>query len=71
MILSIKEFPLLIGFLCRPPVDLDSLALSLVSVSQLAFVGAELFQSIDINPFICLKEGGKAVDAVIVTRAMQ
>jgi hypothetical protein len=34
----------------------------------MAFAGAGLIQSIDINPFFCLKDGGKAVDAVIVTR---
>ena len=33
--------------------------------------GRDLIQSIDVNPFICLPQGGKAVDAVIVTRAMQ
>lgn len=69
MLRSIKGFPLLTGFRGRPRVDLDTLASALVAVSQLAFAGAELIQSIDINPFICLSHGGKAVDAVIITRA--
>ena len=36
---------------------------------QLADARADLIQSIDINSFICLPHGGKAVDAVIATRA--
>ena len=68
MIRSIKGFPLLTGFRGRRPVDLDALSRALVAVSQMAFAGAGLIQSIDINPFFCLKDGGKAVDAVIVTR---
>jgi len=37
--------------------------------SLLVAASAELIHSIDINPFICLPQGGKAVDAVIVTQA--
>lgn len=36
--------------------------------SLLVAASAELIHSIDINPFICLPQGGKAVDTVIVTR---
>ncbi len=67
MIRAIKGFPLLSGFRGRPPVDLNTLAAALVAVSQLAAVGRDLIRSIDINPFMCLSSGGKAVDAVIVT----
>jgi acyl-CoA synthetase (NDP forming) len=67
MIRAIKGFPLLSGFRGKPPVDLDALANALVTVAQLAVAGQETIQSIDINPFICLERGGKAVDAVIVT----
>jgi acetyltransferase len=68
MIRSIKGFPLLAGFRGKPAMDLNALANALAAVSQLAFVGKDVIQSIDINPFICLAQGGKAVDAVIVTR---
>lgn len=71
MIRSIRGFPLLSGFRGKPPQDLDALTSALVAVSQLAFVGKDVIQSIDINPFMCLREGGKAVDAVIVTRARE
>jgi acetyltransferase len=69
MIRSIKGYPLLAGFRGAPPVDEQSLCRAIVSVSELAAAGKDLIQSIDINPFICLLRGGKAVDAVIVTRA--
>jgi acetate---CoA ligase (ADP-forming) len=66
MIRAIKGFPLLCGFRGKPPVDLSALANALLAVSQLAVIGKDLIRSIDINPFMCLKQGGKAVDAVIV-----
>ncbi|TAJ80007.1 CoA-binding protein [bacterium] len=69
MIRSIKGFPLLTGFRGAPPVDEQSLCRAIVSVSELAAAGKDLIQSIDINPFICLERGGKAVDAVIIIRA--
>jgi len=68
MIQSIKEFPLLSGFRGKPPLDLETLARAIVSVSELMVSGKEWIQSIDVNPFISLERGGKAVDAVIVTR---
>jgi acyl-CoA synthetase (NDP forming) len=69
MIRDIKGYPLLAGFRGAPPVDLDALCRAIVSLSELATSGRDLIQSIDINPFICLPNGGKAVDAVIVSRA--
>jgi acyl-CoA synthetase (NDP forming) len=68
MIRSIKGYPLLAGFRGAPPVDEQSLCRAIVAVSELAAAGKDFIQSIDINPFICLPYGGKAVDAVIVTR---
>jgi len=68
MIRAIKGFPLLGGFRGKPPLDLNAVGDTLVAISRLAAAGKDLIQSIDINPFICLKQGGKAVDAVIVTR---
>ena len=69
MIRSIKGYPLLAGFRGAPPMDEQTLCRAVVAVSELAAAGKDLIQSIDINPFICLPHGGKAVDAVIVTRA--
>jgi acetyltransferase len=67
MIRAIKGYPLLTGFRGAPAVDLASLAAVLVRVSELASSASDTIQSLDINPFIALPEGGKAVDALIVT----
>jgi acetyltransferase len=69
MIRGIKGYPLLAGFRGSAPIDQETLCYAIVTVSELAAAGKDLIQSIDINPFICLPQGGKAVDAVIVTRA--
>ena len=71
MIRSIKGYPLLSGFRGTPLVDRENLCRAIVLVSELAAAGRDLIQSIDINPFVCLRDGGKAVDAVIVTRSLQ
>ncbi|MBI4528993.1 MAG: acetate--CoA ligase family protein [Deltaproteobacteria bacterium] len=68
MIRSIKGYPLLAGFRGAAPIDQESLARAIVLISEVAAAGRELIESIDVNPFICLEQGGKAVDAVIVTR---
>lgn len=68
MIQGIKGFPMLAGFRGNPPLDIESLSKAIVAISELAVAGKEWIQSIDLNPFISLKENGKAVDAVIVTK---
>lgn len=68
MIQGIKGFPLLSGFRGKPPADLETLSRAIVSISDLIVSGKEWIQSIDVNPFISLERGGRAVDAVIVTR---
>ena len=70
MIRNIKGYPLLAGFRGASPADEQSLCRAIVAVSELAAAGRDLIQSIDINPFISVPQGGKAVDAVIVTRGM-
>ena len=68
MISTIKGYPLLTGFRGAPAVDMESLATVLVRVSELASAASDIIQSLDINPFIALPQGGKAVDALIITR---
>ena len=68
MIRGIKGYSLLAGFRGTPPVDQEALSRAIVLISELVAAGRDLIQSIDINPFICLAQGGKAADAVIVTR---
>jgi acetate---CoA ligase (ADP-forming) len=68
MIRAIKGYPLLTGFRGAPAVDVESLAAVLERVSDLASAASDTIESLDINPFIALPEGGKAVDALIITR---
>ena len=67
MIRAIKGYPLLTGFRGAPAVDLEALAAVLARVSELASAASDTIQSLDINPFIALPHGGKAVDALIIT----
>jgi acyl-CoA synthetase (NDP forming) len=69
MIRAVNGLPLLAGARGRPAVDLAALARSIAAVSRFAAAHAATVESIDVNPFIALPEGGTAVDALIVTRA--
>jgi acyl-CoA synthetase (NDP forming) len=68
MIRAIRGFPVLAGARGQPPVDLDAIAGTIAAVSRFAAAHADDVGSIDINPFIALREGGMAVDALIIRR---
>lgn len=68
MIRAIKGFPLLDGARGRPRMDQDALVDAIVRLSAYAAAHADKIESIDINPFIVLPRGAKAVDALIVPR---
>lgn len=70
MIREIKGYPLLTGARGRPPADIDTLAQTLVAVSQFAAHNRDRLESLDINPFLVLPkgQGAVAVDALIVPR---
>lgn len=69
MIDEIRGRAMLDGVRGAPPADLDALADALSRLSVFAAANAGRIESIDINPFIALPEGGVAVDALIVPRA--
>lgn len=69
MIRSIKARALLEGFRGRAVVDERALASAIVAVSDMMLAGGGLIGSIDINPFLCLPRGGKALDALVVPKA--
>ncbi len=69
MIDEIRGRAMLDGVRGAPPADLDALADALARLSVFADANAGRLESIDINPFIALPEGGVAVDALIVPRA--
>lgn len=68
MVREIRGLPLLQGARGRPPADLDTLARALVDLSTFAVAHAGEVDSVEINPFIALPEGGCAVDALILKR---
>lgn len=69
MIDEIRGRAVLDGVRGAPPADLDALADALARLSVFAAANAGRLESIDINPFIALPQGGVAVDAMIVLRA--
>jgi acetyltransferase len=70
MIDEVKGAKLLRGFRGTPPGDIDALADTLVSVSQLAVHLQGEVSELDINPLMVLPAGRgvKAVDALVVLR---
>ena len=67
-ILAIKGAALLQGGRGTEPVDLDTIADTLVRLARFALEHESEVESVEINPFIALPKGGMAVDAVIVRR---
>lgn len=65
MIGAIKGLPLLQGARGRAAMDVDTLAKALVQLSVFATQHADSIDSVEINPFIALPQGGYAVDALI------
>lgn len=68
MIREIKFFDVLTGARGGPKADLDSLAETLARVSVFAAANAERLESLDINPYLALPDGGLALDALIVPK---
>jgi hypothetical protein len=61
---------LLQGYRGAGPRDIDAIAGALMALGRLAEDGADVIESIDINPFVALPQGqgGLALDALIVLR---
>lgn len=68
MIREIRSFDVLTGARGGPAADLDALAETLARVSAFAAANADRLESLDINPFLALPEGGVALDALIVPK---
>ncbi|MEP3331156.1 acetate--CoA ligase family protein [Sedimentitalea sp.] len=66
MMSEIKAYPILAGARGRKPVDLTLIAKALSALSHFAVTNANKIDSIDVNPFLAMPEGGCAVDALIV-----
>jgi hypothetical protein len=53
----------------RKPVDEAALAEALVALSRFAAAHGEALESVEVNPFMALPQGGMGVDAVILRRS--
>ena len=60
---------LLAGYRDQPPVDMDSLCLALMQISQIVVDIPEIVE-LDINPMFCDEQGVVAVDARVVVKPM-
>ncbi|MBV1799948.1 acetate--CoA ligase family protein [Siccirubricoccus sp. G192] len=69
MLRSIKGRALLQGARGRQPVDEGALAEALVALSRFAAAHGEALESVEVNPFMALPQGGMGVDAVILRRS--
>jgi acyl-CoA synthetase (NDP forming) len=62
---------LLGGYRGAAALDADAVVEALVALGRLAADLADLVQSVDINPFVALPQGGMALDALIVLRGVK
>jgi acyl-CoA synthetase (NDP forming) len=66
MLARMRGARLLAGYRGSPALDADALVNALVALGQLAVDLEDVVQSVDINPFVALPQGGLALDALIV-----
>lgn len=65
MIREVRGFELLDGARGAAKADIETLASALSRLSLLATANADRIESIDVNPFVALTDGGFALDALI------
>jgi acetyltransferase len=68
MLASLRGAKLLHGYRGAPARDIEAAVDALVALGQLAVDLEEVVESVDINPFVALTQGGLALDALIVLR---
>ena len=66
MLARMRGARLLAGYRGSPALDADALVNALVALGRLAVDLEDVVQSVDINPFVALPQGGLALDALIV-----
>jgi acetate---CoA ligase (ADP-forming) len=66
MLARMRGAKLLAGYRGMPALDVDALVDALVALGRLAVELEDVVQSVDINPFVALPQGGLALDALIV-----
>jgi acyl-CoA synthetase (NDP forming) len=68
MLASLRVARLLQGYRGAPARDIETVVDALVALGQLAVDLEEVVESVDVNPFAALAQGGLALDALIVLR---
>ena len=66
LLARLRVAKLLAGYRGAPAYDVDAVVDALVALGRLAVDLADIVQSVDINPFVALPQGGMALDALIV-----
>jgi acetate---CoA ligase (ADP-forming) len=66
MLARMRGAKLLAGYRGAAALDVDALVDALVALGRLATELEDIVQSVDINPFVALPQGGLALDALIV-----
>ena len=66
MLASLARRQAAAGLSRRARLDVDAVVDALVALGRLAADLEDVVQSIDINPFVALPQGGLALDALIV-----
>jgi acyl-CoA synthetase (NDP forming) len=70
MLGSLRGSKLLQGYRGAPARDIEAVVDALVALGQLALDLEDVVESVDINPFVALPQGGLALDALIVLRRL-
>jgi hypothetical protein len=68
MLGSLRSAKLLHGYRGAPARDIEAVVDALVALGRLATDLEDVVESVDINPFVALTQGGLALDALIVLR---
>jgi len=71
MLARTRAARLLDGYRGGAPLDREAVAAALVSLGALAIDLEDVIESVDINPFMALPQGGLALDALVVLRPRQ
>jgi hypothetical protein len=66
MLAHMRSGRLLRGYRGAPALDAEAVVAALVALGRLAVDLEHVVQSVDINPFVALPQGGMALDALIV-----
>jgi acetate---CoA ligase (ADP-forming) len=66
MLARLRAAKLLAGYRGAPALDQEAVVAALVALGRVAVDLDDVVQSIDINPFVALPQGGMALDALIV-----